>query len=181
MNKLKIPSTHELLRDLEVNVFSSVKSKEFDHFSTYKEKKINVYFQLSNLYRLLNAESYQAFSMDKEKHDKLSQKEKQKQLKEWSKKSKPFCKKADAKFKGKFRSSLVFYRDFLIYSKKYYNIKDFNAIVDFIVQEKLLVPTIDPLPKIDMNDVESYALQAIEQGPLNYKNNPISGPSSHGN
>ena len=169
MNELKTPSTHELLRDLEVNILSSVKSKEFGHFSTYKEKKIDVYFQLSNLYRLLTAESYQAFSMDKENHEKLSQKEKQKQLKEWSKKSKPFCKKADAKFKGKFRSSLVFCRDILIHSKKYYNIKDFNAIVDFIVQEKLLVPTIEPLPKIDMKDVESYALQAIEQGPLNFK------------
>ena len=169
MNELKTPSTHELLRDLEVNILSSVKSKEFGHFSTYKEKKIDVYFQLSNLYRLLTAESYQAFSMDKENHEKLSQKEKQKELKEWSKKSKPFCKKADAKFKGRFRSSLVFCRDILIHSKKYYNIKDFNAIVDFIVQEKLLVPTIDPLPKIDMKDVESYALQAIEQGPLNFK------------
>lgn len=169
MNELKTPSTHELLRDLEVNILSSVKSKEFGHFSTYKEKKIDVYFQLSNLYRLLTAESYQAFSMDKENHEKLSQKEKQKELKEWSKKFKPFCKKADAKFKGKFRSSLVFCRDILIHSKKYYNIKDFNAIVDFIVQEKLLVPTIDPLPKIDMKDVESYALQAIEQGPLNFK------------
>ena len=95
MNELNPPSTHELLRDLEVSVFSSVKSKEFDQFSTYKEKKIDVYFQLSNLYRLLTAESYQAFSMDKENHDKLSQKEKQKQLKEWCKKSKPFCKKAD--------------------------------------------------------------------------------------
>ena len=57
----------------------------------------------------------------------------------------------------------------MIHSKKYYKIKDFNAIVDFIVQEKLLVPAIDPLPKIDMKEVESYALQAIEQGPLNFK------------
>ena len=170
MNELKTPSTHDILRDLEANIFTFVKSKE-----------IEVYFQLSNLYRLLTAESYQAFSKDKENLDKLSQKEKQKQLKEWSKKAKPFCKKADAKFKGRFRSSIVFYRDILIHSKKYYNIKDFNAIVDFIVQEKLLVPTIDPLPKIDMKDVESYALQAIEQGPLNFKNNPISGPSSPGN
>ena len=164
MNKLNLPSTHELLKDLEVNVFTSVKSKEFDHFSTYKEKKIDVYFQLSNLYRLLIAESYHSFFKDKENLDKLSQKEKQKQLKEWSKKSKPFCKKADAKFKGRFRSSIVFYRDILIHSKKYYKIKDFNAIVDFIVQEKLLVPTIDPLPKIDMNEVESYALQELNKG-----------------
>ena len=163
------PSTHELLRDLEVSVFSSVKSKEFDQFSTYKEKKIDVYFQLSNLYSLLMADSYQSFSKNKEYLDKLSLKDKQKELKKMSKKSKLFCKKADAKFKGKFRSSLVFYRDILIHSKKYYNIKDFNAIVDFIVQEKLLVPTIAPLPKIDMNEVQSYALQAIEQGPLNFK------------
>lgn len=35
MNKLNIPSTHELLRDLEINVLTSVKSKEIDHFSTY--------------------------------------------------------------------------------------------------------------------------------------------------
>lgn len=164
MNELNPPSTHELLRDLEVNVFSSVRSKEFDHFSTYKEKKIEVCFQLSNLYSLLTAESYQSFSKDKENLDKLSQKEKQKQLKEWSKKAKQFCKKADAKFKGRFRSSIVFYRDILIHSKKYYKIKDFNAIVDFIVQEKLLVPTIDPLPKIDMNEVESYALQELNKG-----------------
>ena len=169
MNELNPPSTHELLRDLDVNVFSSVKSKEIDHFSTYKEKKIEVYFQLSNLYSLLTAESYQSFSKNKEYLDKLSQKDKQKELKEMSKKAKPFCKKADAKFKGRFRSSLVFYRDILIHSKKYYKIEDFNAIIDFIVQEKLLVPTIDPLPKIDMNEVESYALQAIEQGPLNFK------------
>lgn len=169
MNELKTSSTHELLRDLEVNVFTSVKSKEFDHFLTDKEKKIEVYFQLSNLYSLLSAESYQSFSKNKEYLDKLSPKDKQKELKEWSKKAKQFCKKADAKFKGRFRSSIVFYRDILIHSKKYYNIKDFNAIVDFIVQEKLLVPTIDPLPKIDMNEVESYALQSIEQGPLNFK------------
>ena len=169
MNKLNIPSTHELLRDLEINVLTSVKSKEIDHFSTYKEKKIEVYFQLSNLYRLLTAESYQSFSKNKEYLDKLSLKDKKKELKEMSKKAKPFCKKADAKFKGRFRSSLVFYRDILIHSKKYYKIKDFNAIVDFIVQEKLLVPAIDPLPKIDMKEVESYALQAIEQGPLNFK------------
>ena len=162
MNEHTPPSTHDLLRDLDVNVFSSIKSKEIDHFSTYKEKKIEVCFQLSNLYRLLTAESYQSFSKDKENFDKLSQKEKQKQLKEWSK-------KADAKFKGRFRSSLVFYKDILIHSKKYYKIEDFNAIIDFIVQEKLLVPTIDPLPKIDMNEVESYALQAFEQGPLNFK------------
>ena len=169
MNKLNIPSTHELLRDLEINVLTSVKSKEIDHFSTYKEKKIEVYFQLSNLYSLLTTESYQSFSKNKESLDKLSLKDKQKVLKEMSKMAKPFCKKADAKFKGIFRSSLVFYRDILIHSKKYYKIKDFNAIVDFIVQEKLLVPTIDSLPKIDMNEVESYALQAFEQGPLNFK------------
>ena len=169
MTELNPPSTHELLRDLEVNVFSSVKSKEFDHFSTYKEKKIDVYFQLSNLYRLLTAESYQAFSKDKENLDKLSQKEKQKQLKEWSKKAKPFCKKTDAKLKGKFRSSVGFYKDILIHKKRYYKIKDFNAIVDFIVQEKLLVPTLAPLPVIDMTQVESYALQEIEQCPLKLK------------
>lgn len=169
MNEPTIPSTHEILRDIETNIFTSVKSKEFDHFLIDKEKKIEVCFQLSNLYRLLTAESYQSFSKDKENFDKLSKKEKQKQLKEWSKKAKPFCKKTDSKFKGRFRSSLVFYSDILSHSKKYYKIEDFNAIIDFIVQEKLLVPTIDPLPKIDMNEVESYALQAIEQGPLNFK------------
>jgi len=141
---------------------SSVKSKEIDHFSTYKEKKMEVYFQLSNLYSLLTAESYQSFSKNKEYLDRLSLKDKQKELEEMSK-------KADAKFKGRFRSSLVFYRDTLIHSKKYYKFEDLNAIIDFIVQEKLLVPTIDPLPKIDMKDIESYALQAIEQGPLNFK------------
>lgn len=65
MNELETPSTHEILRDLEANIFTFVKSKE-----------IEVYFQLSNLYRLLTAESYQAFSKDKENLDKLSQKEK---------------------------------------------------------------------------------------------------------
>ena len=123
---------------------------------------MEVYFQLSNLYSLLTAESYQSFSKNKEYLDRLSLKDKQKELEEMSK-------KADAKFKGRFRSSLVFYRDILIHSKKYYKIEDFNAIIDFIVQEKLLIPTINPLPKIDMNEVESYALQAIEQGLLNFK------------
>ena len=169
MNELKIPFTHEILRDIETNIFTSVKSKEFDHFLIDKEKKIEVCFQLSNLYRLLTAESYQSFSKDKENLDKLSQKEKQKQLKEWSKKAKPFCKKTDAKLKGKFRSSVGFYRDILIHKKRYYKIKDFNAIVDFIVQEKFLVPTLAPLPVIDMTQVESYALQEIEQGPLKLK------------
>lgn len=169
MNELTPPSTHDLLRDLDVNVFSSVKSKEIDHFSPIRKRKQKFFFQLSNLYNLLTAESYQSFSQNKEYLDKLSLKDKQKELKEMFKKAKPFCKKADAKFKGRFRSSLVFYRDILIHSKKYYKIEDFNAIIDFIVQEKLLVATIDPLPKIDMNEVESYALQAFEQGPLNFK------------
>ena len=81
MNKLNIPSTHELLRDLEINVLTSVKSKEIDHFSTYKEKKIEVYFQHSNQYSLLMAYSYQSFSKNKEYLDKLSLKDKQKELK----------------------------------------------------------------------------------------------------
>ena len=89
MNELETPSTHEILRDLEANTFTFVKSKE-----------IEVYFQLSNLYRLLTAESYQSFSKNKEYLDKLSLKDKKKELKEMSKKAKPFCKKADAKFKG---------------------------------------------------------------------------------
>ena len=118
MNELTPPSTHEILRDIETNIFTSVKSKEFDHFSTYKEKKIEVYFQLSNLYSLLTAESYQSFSKNKEYLDKLSQKDKQKELKEMSKKAKPFCKKADAKFKGRFRSSLVFLQRYLDPLKK---------------------------------------------------------------
>ena len=162
MNELRTPSTHELLRDLEVSVFSSVKSKEFDHFSTYKEKKIEVYFQLSNLYSLLTAESYQSFSQNKEYLDKLSLKDKQKELKEMSKKAKRFCKKADAKLKSKFHSSLYFYRDILIHKKRYYKIEDFNAIVNFIVQENLLVPTIKPLPVINMTEVDSYVLEVIE-------------------
>ena len=81
MNELTPPSTHDLLKDLDVNVFSSVKSKEIDHFSTYKEKKIEVYFQHSNLYSLLMAYSYQSFSKNKEYLDKLSLKDKQKELK----------------------------------------------------------------------------------------------------
>ena len=59
-------------------------------------------FNFLILYRLLTAESYQAFSMDKENHDKLSQKEKQKQLKEWCKKSKPFCKRQIPNLKADF-------------------------------------------------------------------------------
>lgn len=79
-----------------------------------------------------------------------------------SKKAKLFCKKADAKLKSKFRSSLYFYRDILIHKKRYYKIEDFNAIVDFIVQENLLVPTIKPLPVINMAEVDSYVLKVIE-------------------
>ena len=37
------------------------------------------------------------------------------------------------------------------------------------MQEKLLVPTLAPLPVIDMTQVESYALQEIDQGPLKLK------------
>ena len=162
MNELTPPSTHDLLRDLDVNVFSSVKSKNIDHFLSYKEKKIEVYFQLSNLYSLLTAESYQSFSKNKEYLDKLSLKDKQKELKEMSKKAKRFFKKADAKLKSKFHSSLYFYRDILIHKKRYYKIEDFNAIVNFIVQENLLVPTIKPLPVINMTEVDSYVLEVIE-------------------
>ena len=39
MNELNLPSTHEILIDLEVNVFSSVKSKEIDHFSPIRKRK----------------------------------------------------------------------------------------------------------------------------------------------
>ena len=111
---------------------------------------------------MLTAESYQSFSKNKENFDKLSQKEKEKQLKEMSKKAKRFCKKADAKLKSKFRSSLYFYRDILIHKKRYYKIEDFNSIVNFIVQENLLVPTIKPLPVINMAEVDSYVLKVIE-------------------
>lgn len=160
MNEIKIPSTHEILRDIEANVFISYKEKEANLFLSNNEKEISVCFHLSNLYRLLTAESYQSFSKNKENFDKLSQKEKQ--LKEMSKKAKRFCKKADAKLKSKFRSSLYFYRDILIHKKRYYKIEDFNAIVDFIVQENLLVPTIKPLPVINMAEVDSYVLKVIE-------------------
>ena len=108
MNELTPPSTHEILRDIETNIFTSVKSKEFDHFSTYKEKKIEVYFQLSNLYRLLTAESYQSFSKNKEYLDKLSQKDKQKELKEMSKKAKHFVKRQMLNLKADFVLRLFF-------------------------------------------------------------------------
>ena len=161
MNEIKIPSTHEILRDIEANVFISYKEKEANpYFLSNNEKEIRVCFHLSNLYRLLTAESYQSFSKNKENFDKLSQKEKQ--LKEMSKKAKLFCKKADAKLKSKFRSSLYFYRDILIHKKRYYKIEDFNSIVNFIVQEDLLVPTIKPLPVINMAEVDSYVLKVIE-------------------
>ena len=161
MNEIKIPSTHEILRDIEANVFISYKEKEANpYFLSNNEKEIRVCFHLSNLYRLLTAESYQSFSKYKENFDKLSQKEKQ--LKEMSKKAKRFCKKADAKLKSKFHSSLYFYRDILIHKKRYYKIEDFNAIVDFIVQENLLVPTIKPLPVINLTEVDSYVLEVIE-------------------
>ena len=143
MTEIKFPSTHELLRDLNAAVF----------------------FQLSNLYRLLMSESYQSFSMNKKDFDKLPQKEKQKCLKELSKKTRPFCKNVDAALKGKFRSSLGFPKNIFIRPTRYYKIEDFNAIVDFIVQENLLAPTIDPLPKIDMSQVASFAKQALEEGP----------------
>ena len=93
MNELNPPSTHDLLKDLDVNVFSSVKSKEIDHFSTYKEMKIEVCFQLSNLYRLLTAESYQSFSKDKENFDKLSQKKNKSNSKSGLKRQNHFVKK----------------------------------------------------------------------------------------
>ena len=160
MNEIKTPSTYEILRDIEANVFISYKKKEANLFLSNNEKEIRVCFHLSNLYRLLTAESYQSFSKNKENFDKLSQKEKQ--LKEMSKKAKRFCKKADAKLKSKFRSSLYFYRDILIHKKRYYKIEDFNAIVNFIVQENLLVPTIKPLPVINMTEVDSYVLKVIE-------------------
>lgn len=116
MNEIKIPSTHEILRDIEANVFISYKEKEANpYFLSNNEKEIRVCFHLSNLYRLLTAESYQSFSKNKENFDKLSQKEKQ--LKEMSKKAKLFCKKADAKLKSKFHSRLYFYRDILIHKK----------------------------------------------------------------
>ena len=167
MTDIKTPSTHELLRDLDAIVFSSVKEKKNDVFLSYTKKNVEVFFQLSNLYRLLMADSYQSFSNDKKDFDTLPQKEKEKCLKELSKKARPFCKKADARLKGKFRSSLCFPKNIFIGPIRYYKIEDFNAIVDFIVEENLLVPTIDPLPKIDMTQVESYVKQALEQGPLN--------------
>ena len=160
MNEIEIPSTHEILRDIEANVFISYKKKEANLFLSNNEKETRVCFHLSNLYRLLTAESYQSFSKNKENFDKLSQKEKQ--LKEMSKKAKRFCKKADAKLKSKFRSSLYFYRDILIHKKRYYKIEDFNSIVNFIVQEDLLIPTIKPLPVINMAEVDSYVLKVIE-------------------
>ena len=157
MTDIKIPSTHELLRDLDTAVFSSVKEKKDDVFLSYTKKNVDVFLQLSNLYRLLMAESYQSFSNEKKDFDTLPQQEKQKRLKELSKKARPFCKKADTRFKGKFRSSLVFGKNIFIRPIRYYKIGDFNEIVDFIVEEKLLIPTIEPLPKIDMTQVESYA------------------------
>ena len=160
MNEIEIPSTHEILRDIEASFFISYKKKEANLFLSNNEKEIRVCFHLSNLYRLLTSESYQSFSKNKENFDKLSQKEKQ--LKEMSKKAKRFCKKGDAKLKSKFHSSLYFYRDILIHKKRYYKIEDFNAIVDFIVQENLLVPTIKPLPVINMAEVDSYVLKVIE-------------------
>ena len=108
MNKLNIPSTHELLRDLEINVLTSVKSKEIDHFSTYKEKKIEVYFQLSNLYSLLMADSYQSFSKNKEYLDKLSLTDKQKELKKISKMQNHFVKRQMPNLKADFVLRLFF-------------------------------------------------------------------------
>ena len=55
MNEIKIPSTHEILRDIEDNVFISYKEKEANLFLSNNDKEIRVFFQLSNHYRLLTA------------------------------------------------------------------------------------------------------------------------------
>ena len=78
MTDIKTPSTHELLRDIDAIVFSSVKEKKNDVFLSYTKKNVEVFFQLSNLYRLLMADSYQSFSNDKKDFDTLPQKEKEK-------------------------------------------------------------------------------------------------------
>ena len=93
MNEIKIPSTHEILRDIEANVFISYKKKEANLFLSNNEKETRVCFHLSNLYRLLTAESYQSFSKNKENFDKLSQKEKEKQLKKCLKRQNDFVKR----------------------------------------------------------------------------------------
>ncbi len=108
MNEPTIPSTHEILRDIETNIFTSVKSKEFDHFLIDKEKKIEVCFQLSNLYRLLTAESYQSFSKDKENFDKLSKKKNKSNSKNGLKRQNHFVKRRIPNLKADFVLRLFF-------------------------------------------------------------------------
>ena len=108
MNELKIPFTHEILRDIETNIFTSVKSKEFDHFLIDKEKKIEVCSQLSNLYRLLTAESYQSFSKDKRILINYLKKKNKSNLKSGLKRRNHFVKRQMPNLKADFVHRLFF-------------------------------------------------------------------------
>ena len=148
MTKENNPDTHKLLEHLDVLVI--------EHNS-----KLQVFFKLPDLYRLFTSENFDDFATYKEDLEEMSRFAKRCYVKSLSRIARPHCQKMHRVLKKQFDSFIII-KGLYGVETRYYKIEDFNAIVDFIVQENLLVPTIKPLPVINMAEVDSYVLKVIE-------------------
>ena len=141
MTKENVPDTHKLLEHLDVLVM------EYNG-------KLQVFFKLPDLYRLLTSKDFETFTKYKrllEKEHILSKKH--------------YVQRMHRVLKKRFDSFLII-KGLYGVRTRYYKIEDFNEIVNVILQENLVDAILPFTPTINQRKVKSFAKKNIETLPI---------------
>ena len=148
MTKENVPDTHKLLEHLDVLVM------EYNG-------KLQVFFKLPDLYRLLTSKDFDDFATSKKFLKGVDIFSKKHYVQNLSKIARPHCQRMHRILKTRF-DSFVIIKGLFGVQTRYYKIEDFNEIVNVILQENLVDATLPFTPTINQRKVKSFAKKNVE-------------------
>lgn len=151
MTKENVPDTHKLLEHLDVLVM------EYNG-------KLQVFFKLPDLYRLLTSKDFDDFSnykKDLEEIKEMNRFFKKNYVQSLSRIARPYCQRMHRVLKKRFDSFLII-KGLYGVRTRYYKIEDFNEIVNVILQENLVDAILPFTPTINQRKVKSFAKKNVE-------------------
>ena len=151
MTKENNPDTHKLLEHLDVLVI------EYNG-------KLQVFFKLPELYRLLTSKDFDDFSNYKKDFEEIKEMNrffKKNYAQSLSRIARPHCQRMHRVLKKRFDSFLII-KGLYGVRTRYYKIEDFNEIVNVILQENLVDAILPFTPTINQRKIKSFAKKNVE-------------------
>ena len=151
MTKENVPDTYKLLEHLDVLVM------EYNG-------KLQVFFKLPELYRLLTSKDFDDFSNYKKDFEEIKEMNrffKKNYAQSLSRIARPHCQRMHRVLKKRFDSFLII-KGLYGVRTRYYKIEDFNEIANVILQENLIDTSLPFTPAINQRKVKSFAKKNVE-------------------